>query len=203
MDLFDFALYLALNKGGGGGGAPIDDNTISPSKTWSSQKIDNTKANKAPHNYAFDGVDLSTIFADADELYAAYSQEDYGKIHIGDYWPVTLNGTFRDYGMMTCQQGQTYYSDTELTTAAGTADADYDATPVGDANIPGCHKPYCEVTINKVKYYCAYDECLEYREKTQSQESINTGGTATAVRTVSRMVCRICCLVRVMDCQRR
>ena len=86
MDLFDFALYLALNKGGGGGGAPIDDNTISPSKTWSSQKIDNTKANKAPHNYAFDGVDLSTIFADADELYAAYSQEDYGKIHIGDYW---------------------------------------------------------------------------------------------------------------------
>ena len=149
-------------------GGVLNDNTIGSDTTWSSQKIDNTKANKEPHNYAFDGVDLSTIFADADELYAAYNQEDYGKIHIGDYWPVTLNGTFRDYGMMTCQQGQTYYSDTELTAAAGTADANYDATPVGDANIPGCHKPYCEVTINTVKYYCDYDECLEYREKTLS-----------------------------------
>ena len=119
-----------------------------------------------PHNYAFDGKDLSAVFADADALYAAMVQEDYSKIRLGDYWPVTLNGTFRDYGSMTFQSGKKYYSDTALTTEVGTSDQDYAASPVGDNSIPGCHKPYCEVTIGGTKYYCDYDDCLPYAVKT-------------------------------------
>lgn len=119
-----------------------------------------------PHPYAVDGTDLSTIFADADALYAAYHAEDYSHIHVGDYWPVRLTGTYRDYGTLTCQSGQTYYSDTNLTESAGTASQAYDAVAVDDASIPGCHKLYCEVTIGGTKYYCSYSECLEYRERT-------------------------------------
>ena len=119
-----------------------------------------------PHPYATDGTDLSTIFADADALYAAYHAEDYSHIHVGDYWPLRLTGTYRDYGTLTCQQGQTYYSDTNLTQSAGTASQAYDAVAVNDASIPGCHKLYCEVTISGTKYYCSYSECLEYRERT-------------------------------------
>lgn len=119
-----------------------------------------------PHPYATDGTDLSTIFADADALYAAYHTEDYSHIHVGDYWPLRLTGTYRDYGTLTCQQGQTYYSDTNLTQSAGTASQAYDAVAVNDASIPGCHKLYCEVTISGTKYYCSYSECLEYRERT-------------------------------------
>ena len=127
---------------------------------------DETKKMVASPNYALLGKNLKDSFADADALWAALAQEDYSKIRLGDYWPVTLNGTFRDYGMMTCQTGQAYYSDTELTTQAGTAAQDLAATPVLDNALLGSHKPYCEVTVSGTKYYCAYDDCLPYQEKT-------------------------------------
>lgn len=136
-------------------------------ESWINWRLEG-KANIEPHNYAFDGTDLSTVFKDADELFAAYSTEDYSKIHVGDYWPVTLNGTFRDYGTMTCQEGQKYYTDTDMQEEAGEADKDYVANPVSDSALPGSYKPYCEVTINSIKYYCKYDECLDYSVKTLS-----------------------------------
>lgn len=51
-----------------------------------------------PHNYAYDGVDLSTVFASAEELHAAVAAGDFSKIRVGDYWPITLNGSYTDYG---------------------------------------------------------------------------------------------------------
>ena len=119
-----------------------------------------------PPPYALDGKNLKDTFADADALWAALEQEDYSHIRLGDYWPVTLNGSFRDYGEMTCQQGQTYYSDTAMTTEAGTASADMTASPVDDAALLGGHKPYCEIKISGTTYYCAYADCLPYRVKT-------------------------------------
>lgn len=146
------------------------DNTSDLNKPISTatQTALNTKANAEPHNYAFDGVDLSTIFADADALYVAYHAEDYSHIHVGDYWPVTLNGTYRDYGQMTAPAGIKYYSDAALTTEVGTTTANYTAEGVLNTNIPGCHEAYCSIKISNVTYYVAWDDCLDYLERTLS-----------------------------------
>lgn len=52
--------------------------------------------NIAPHNYLYDGRDLSTIFTAA-QLHAAVSAGDFSNIRVGDYWPITLTGTYYDY----------------------------------------------------------------------------------------------------------
>ena len=53
----------------------------------------------APDNYNFKygGRDLSTIFVNAAALHAAVLAGDFSKIHVGDYWPITLTGSFYDY----------------------------------------------------------------------------------------------------------
>lgn len=124
--------------------------------------------NNEPHNYAFDGLDLSKVFVDADALQAALANEDYENIHIGDYWPVTLNGTYRDYGNMTVPAGTTYYSDEEMTTAAGTTSDIIIPTLNGDANYIGSHKPFNTIKISNVNYYVPWNSCLEYQERTLS-----------------------------------
>ena len=108
------------------------------------------------------GADLSEIFDDADALYDAYHAEDYSKIHIGDFYPVTLTGEYYDYGFLTLQVGQKYYSDTACTTEVGEAEAIAQATPILNNNLPGSHEAYCEVTVGGTKRYCVYDSCLPY-----------------------------------------
>lgn len=48
------------------------------------------------HNYEYTGRDLSTIFTAA-QLHAAVAAGDFTNIRVGDYWPITLNGTIYDY----------------------------------------------------------------------------------------------------------
>ena len=55
-----------------------------------------TAHNIAPHNYLYAGRDLSTIFTAA-QLHAAVSAGDFSNIRVGDYWPITLTGTYYDY----------------------------------------------------------------------------------------------------------
>lgn len=55
----------------------------------------------APQPYAYEGRDLSTIFASAQELRNAVAAGDFSRIHVGDYWPVTLNGNYTDCGEST------------------------------------------------------------------------------------------------------
>ena len=120
-------------------------------------------------NYTFEGKDLSTVFADADALQTALEAENYENIHVGDYWPVTLNGAFRDYGNMTAPAGVKYYSDTSLTTEAGTLDADTVVSTIDNDNtLPGGHKAYVGIKVNNVNYYVAYADCLDYQERTLS-----------------------------------
>ena len=140
--------------------------------TWENQQGGGGAASTEPHNYALDGKDLKTVFADADALYAAYSAEDYSNIHVGDYWPVTLNGEYWDYGNGTCPSGVTYYSDTELTAEAGTTETSYNADFVGDAQLPYSLKPYCTIKIGNVTYYVSRDGCLDHRVQTLSNAQI-------------------------------
>lgn len=48
------------------------------------------------HNYAYDGADLSKRFTAA-ELHQKVSAGDFSGIQNGDYWPITLNGNFKNY----------------------------------------------------------------------------------------------------------
>jgi hypothetical protein len=119
-------------------------------------------------NYAFNGANLKEYFGDADALWAALAQEDYSYIRIGDYWPVTLNGDYWDYGNNTVPIGTTYYSDADCTTEAGTTEAAYITSAINDTTIPGGAKPYCEFKISGVTYYCKLTDTLPYVVRTLS-----------------------------------
>jgi len=110
------------------------------------------------HNYEFSGRDLSTIFADAAALHTAIAAGNFQNIRVGDYWPETLAGTYRDYGLFTCPIGTTYYSDTALTTSVDVTAELLAATYVNET--------YCSISISSTTYYVAHDDCLEYYERT-------------------------------------
>ena len=65
------------------------------------------------HNFEYGGRDLSTIFADAAALHTAVAAGNFNNIRIGDYWPITLTGTFRDYGV----DGGSGYTERTLSSA--------------------------------------------------------------------------------------
>ena len=126
----------------------------------------------APHSYALDGRDLSTVFSDADALQAACAAEDYSRIRIGDYWPVTLNGVYRDYGGMTAPAGTTCYTDAALTDEVGALEEACGATGVLNSALPGCHEDYCSVKVNGVTRYVAWSDCLDYAERRLTGEVV-------------------------------
>ena len=82
-------------------------------------------ADSAPYNNiaTYGGADLSTVFANAAALHTAIAAGDFSKIHIGDYWPITLKGNYKDFALYTVPSGTTYYTDAALTTEGGTTEA--------------------------------------------------------------------------------
>ena len=142
---------------------------------------------RRPLNGMYDGVDLSTVFASAADFRAAVAAGDFSKIKVGDYWPITLSGTFRDYSSYTVPSGVTYYSDAALTISVGTTATTYEglyssATAVSFA-------------ISSTTYYAAIGSCLAYFVKTLSDAIlklevaainpyINYGDTAFSVNHV-------------------
>jgi hypothetical protein len=48
-------------------------------------------------NHTLTGRDLQAVFGTAAALHAAVAAGDFAKIRVGDYWPLTLTGTYRDY----------------------------------------------------------------------------------------------------------
>ena len=155
-------VFTADHAAGAWTGTDADEVTVGEELTDVKSAI---SANGGKGAYTYGGKDLSTVFADEDALHDAIAAEDFSKINIGDYWPISLSGTYRDYGTLTCQQGQKYFSDTALTTEVGEADKDYDATAVSNANVLGSAEAWCEVTIGGTKRYCAFADCLPYRER--------------------------------------
>jgi len=103
-------------------------------------------------------VDLSTVFASATAFHTALAAGDFSKIRVGDHWPLSLSGTFRDYGAYTVPSGTAYFTDAALTTSGGTA--------------PGAVEgQYESATAVKFKaagadVYCAIGDCLPYFERT-------------------------------------
>ncbi len=81
-------------------------------------------ANGTPLIEGYGGNDLSEEFENAAALHAAIAAGDFSKIHIGDYFPVTLNGSYKDFARFTVPSGTTYYTDAALTTEGGTTEAD-------------------------------------------------------------------------------
>lgn len=81
-------------------------------------------ANGTPLIEGYGGNDLSEEFSTAEALHTAIAAGDFSKIHIGDYFPITLNGTYKDFARFTVPSGTTYYTDAALTTEGGTTEAD-------------------------------------------------------------------------------
>ena len=80
-------------------------------------------ANGSPLIEGYGGNDLSEEFENAAALHAAIAAGDFSKIHIGDFFPITLNGTYKDFALYTVPSGTTYYTDAALTTEGGTTEA--------------------------------------------------------------------------------
>ena len=91
-------------------------------------EIDGTMHDILPYNGApavagYGGNDLTEEFENAAAFHAAVAAGDFSRIHIGDFYPITLSGNYTDYARFTVPSGTTYYSDAALTTEAGTTEA--------------------------------------------------------------------------------
>ena len=62
------------------------------------EDIEHAISRRAAVTYDYGRRNLKEIFGTPDKLHDALAAEDYSKIAVGDYWPITLNGTFWDYG---------------------------------------------------------------------------------------------------------
>lgn len=113
---------------------------------------------RRPLNGLYDGVDLSTVFANAAAFRAAIAAQDFSKIKVWDYWPLTVTGTFRDVSSYTVPIGTTYYSDTGLTTSVGTTSVVYEGLYSSVTAV--------SITISSVTYYVAIGGCLAYFVRT-------------------------------------
>ena len=137
------------------GNKPVIDSALSGSSTNAVQN----KVVKAAIDerdsmlpvYTYGGTDLSTVFASAADLHTAVSNGDFSKIHIGDYWPITLSGNFTDYARFTVPSGTQYYSDAALTTSAGTTEQAYEGEYQSATAI--------KFTISGTSYYAAIGDC--------------------------------------------
>ena len=117
-------------------------------------------ANATPAVEGYGGNDLSEEFANAAALHAAVNAGDFSKIHIGDYFPITLNGSFYDYSLYTVPAGTTYYSEAGLATEVGTT----------SAALSGAYQSATavKIKIDSTDYYVAIGDCTLGYEKTLS-----------------------------------
>lgn len=116
-------------------------------------------------NWIYEGRDLKALFGTALAFRTAVAAGNFDNIRIGDYWPISLSGTFRDVGAYTCPSGTTYYSDTGLTTSVGTTGKAYEATYV--------NATYCSISISSTTYYVSTAACLAYFVRTLSNAVVN------------------------------
>ena len=115
-------------------------------------------ANGTPLIEGYGGNDLSEEFENAAALHTAIAAGDFSKIHIGDYFPITLNGSYKDFARFTVPSGVTYYSDAALTTEVDTTDAAYEGEYQSATAI--------KFKISGTDYYAAIGDCTAGYAKT-------------------------------------
>lgn len=107
-----FPIYNGLDKEETGWALDASQGKILEEKKFDKDRVYND-VNMQEEGYALDarqgkliydrtggahtGVDLTTLFKTASDFQIAVSQGDFSNICIGDYWPITLNGTYYDY----------------------------------------------------------------------------------------------------------
>lgn len=65
------------------------------------QLLSNFESKLPVPNYDYAGKNLKDIFGTAAAFRAAVAAGDFSRIRIGDYWPISLTGTYRDYAVDT------------------------------------------------------------------------------------------------------
>ena len=106
------------------------------------------------------GRNLKDVFGTAAALHTAVSAGDFSRIRIGDYWPVTLSGTYRDFSAYTCPGGTAYYSDAGLGIYVGTTAQSCEAAYV--------NATCCSVTVGGATCYVSTALCSAYFDRTFS-----------------------------------
>lgn len=117
-------------------------------------------ANAVPTVEGYGGNDLSEEFASAADLHTAIAAGDFSKIHIGDFFPITLNGTYKDFAKYTVPSGTTYYAEAALTTESGTTDSVLEGSYQSATAV--------KITISGTDYYVAIGDCTLGFSKTMS-----------------------------------
>lgn len=137
-----------VDKIDGKGLSTNDYTTVEKSKLASADY----NAERNVHTHLFDGVRLNDIMSDA-EFAAAIAADDWRNIKVGDYWELSLNGSYYDWGEGRLPIGHTYYSDIALTTPAGTAASELEITFVT--------AQYGTVTVSGTTYYVPSWDCAD------------------------------------------
>jgi len=114
-------------------------------------------ANGTPVISGYGGNDLSEEFENAAELHAAIAAGDFSKIRVGDFWPITLSGSYKNFAKYTVPAGTTYYTEASLTNNAGTT----------EAAMAGYYQSATavKITISGTDYFVSINDCsLGYTE---------------------------------------
>ena len=117
-------------------------------------------ANAVPAVEGYGGNDLSEEFSSAADLHAAITAGDFSKIRIGDFFPITLNGTYKDYALYSVPSGTEYFSEAALTTSAGTTSEALTGSYQSATAV--------KITISGTDYYVAIGDCTLGVDKTLS-----------------------------------
>lgn len=117
-------------------------------------------ANATPAVEGYGGNDLSEEFASAADLHTAIAAGDFSKIHIGDFFPITLNGTYKDFAKYTVPSGTTYYAEAALTTESGTTDSVLEGSYQSTTAV--------KISISGTDYYVAIGDCTVGYQKSMS-----------------------------------
>ena len=118
--------------------------------------------------YSYTGRNLKEIFGTAESLHDAIAAGDFSQIHIRDYWPITLSGTFKDYALYEVPAGTTYYQ-RQTYVSGGNIRYDYvtkgtTAAPVGiEYGTANSYKPVVYSSDENVTtaYYIKFNDNFE------------------------------------------
>ena len=116
--------------------------------------------NGSPAIEGYGGNNLTEEFENAAAFHAAVAAGDFSRIHIGDFYPITLNGNYTDFARFTVPSGTTYYSDAALTTEVAATEAAHEGEYQSATAI--------KFKISGTDYYAAIGDCTAGYQKSMN-----------------------------------